>query len=132
MQEAGGQLLDLDFLVWQTRAGLLQLGGSGGSSSAPSLLAVRLVVSESTEIANTAEEMAEGKSETLVTLIPVFLPLVGLVPRSFPGFLSCQCLASSAAENLAYTSSGICLFLTVVSDPEGHEFKSGHSQLVDR
>jgi hypothetical protein len=28
------------------------------------------------------------------------------VLRSFPEFLSCLCLAFSAAENLAYTSSG--------------------------
>ncbi len=60
-------------------------------------------MSESAEIADTAEEMAEAKSETLVALIPDFLPPV---LRSFPGFLSCQCLAFSAAENLAYTSSG--------------------------
>ena len=56
--------------------------------------------------AGTAEEMAEAKSEMLVALIPDFLPPVEPVPRSFPGFLSCQCLAFSAAENLAYTSLG--------------------------
>ncbi len=124
--------MDLVFLVWRARAGLSRLDWSSGwSSSVPSSFA-RLVVSLSAEIAETAEEMAVAKSETLVTLTPDFLPPAGPVPRSFPGFLSCQCLASSAAENLAYTSSGICLFLTVVSDPEGHEFKSGHSQLVDR
>ena len=109
MREAAGQLLDLDFLLWQTRAGSSRLGFTHrlvGSLLVPSLLAVRLVVSESAEIADTAEEMAEAKSETLVALIPVFLPLVGPLPRSFPGFLSCQCLAFSSAENLAYTSSG--------------------------
>jgi len=57
-------------------------------------------------VADTAEEMAVAKSETLVTLIPVFLPQAGPVLRSFPGFLSCQCLAFSAAVNLTYTSSG--------------------------
>ena len=109
MQEAGGQLLDLDFLLWQTRAGFSRLRfthGLEGSLSVPSLLAVRLVVSESAEIADTAEEMAEAKSDTLVALIPVFLPPVEVVPRSFPGFLSCQCLAFLAAENLAYTLLG--------------------------
>ena len=83
MQEAGGRLMYLDFLVWQTRAGFLQLDGLGGTSSVPSLLAVRLVVSESPEIANTAEELAESKSDMLVALIPVFLPPVGPVPHSF-------------------------------------------------
>ena len=63
-------------------------------------------MSESAEIADTAEEMAEAKSETLVALIPDFLPPAEPVPRSLPGFLSCQCLAFLAAENLAYTSSG--------------------------
>ncbi len=44
-----------------------------------------LVVSESAEIANTAEEIAEEKSETLVALIPDFSPPVEPVPRSFLG-----------------------------------------------
>jgi len=30
----------------------------------------------------------------------------GPVPRSCPGYLSCQCLAFSAGVNVAYTSSG--------------------------
>ena len=83
MQEAGGRLMYLDFLVWQTRVGLSRLDGSGGSSSVPSSLAVRLVVSESPEIANTADEMAEAKSDMLVALIPLFLPPVGPVPHPF-------------------------------------------------
>ena len=89
------------FLVcWQTRAELSWLDGSWGSSTVPSSLA-HLIVSESAEIADTAEEMAEAKSEMLVVLIPVFLPPVGPVPHSFSGFLICQCLAFSAAVNLA-------------------------------
>ncbi len=82
--------------------------GRGGASSVPSLMAVRLVVeSVSAEIAkNTAEEMAEANFVTLVALIAVFLPPVRPTPLSFPGFLSCQCLAFLATENLAYTALG--------------------------
>ena len=58
------------------------------------------------------KQMSEAKPETLVALIPVFLPPLGPVPHSFPGFLSCQCLAFSAAENLAYTDFfGVVLVL---------------------
>ena len=74
-----------------------------------------MVMSECAEIADTAEDMAEAKSETLVALILDFLPPVEPVPRSFSRYLSCQCLAFSAAENLAYTSLGECLFSTVVT-----------------
>ena len=88
---------------WRARAGFLRLDGSSSGSSSS---AERLVVSESAEIADTAEEMAEAKSETLVALIPDFLPLEEPVPRSFPGFLSCQCLAFLAGVNLAYSASG--------------------------
>ena len=105
MQEAGGQLLPLDFLLWRDRAGLSWLGFTQGSGTSlvPSSAAARLVVtSVSAEIADTAEETAAAKSDTLSKFLLVLLPPVGPAPCSLPGFLSCQCLPLLAGEILAY------------------------------